>query len=220
VGFRREAEMTAEMIFSKTAQPQDVELAPAARDLVNQYFTQDREQHPIRRWEYLMALRALDKWTRTTGNRGFAPINPIDVGGAGSPFYRMVEAITVIDPEINTSLEDYTLSCPRLSQAIFCLSVLEHVEHLDRFCYYLDCLLAPGGLLFFTVDYCDTDEVGWPVDRYHFHWMRKRIFHKAAVRQLRTRFSRCYPFGGTDELYYGHQVYDYSVASIALIKEI
>ena len=39
---------------------------------------------------------------------------------------------------------------------VFCISVLEHVDDVTEFLYHLGCLVAPGGLLFLTVD-CRED---------------------------------------------------------------
>lgn len=211
--------------LSKTLDPADfADLAPELA-IVDQHFTSAREQHPMRKWEYALALRAFATWG------GQATHRCVDVGGAGSPFWRMVPAdnVFVIDPDENVALAQYLGSvapAPVLAHAVFCLSVLEHVDDLDRFLYHLSCLVAPGGLLVLTVDACGCPshaadlEVGEPPDPHHFHWMRRRIFGRADLRWLAEtlygyQFSR---LGDQDCVYRGPQVFDYSFASLALVK--
>jgi len=136
------------------------------------------------------------------------------VGGAGSPFHRMVGgSAIVVDPKEGMDLAAYLDTAPRLSHAVFCLSVLEHVDDLDRFCYHLGCLVAPGGLLFLTMDH-GTDLP----DQYHFHWDRKRIFDTKAWEQIREKCGEFELFGGRDRTYHGNQVYDFSICSLAMVK--
>jgi hypothetical protein len=211
--------------LSKTLDPADfAELAEELK-IVDQHFTQEAEQHPMRRWEYALALRALNEWvsplTKDTDLTG----STYDVGGAGSPFKHMLDdECVVIDPDADggEDLATYLRGCPPLGEAVFCLSVLEHVDDLDRFCYHLGCLVAPGGLLFLTMDYCDgaggTPD-GWPADTYHFHWMRQRIFNHASLIQAVVSPLGGYGFtlmGGQDFTWHGPQVYGYTFACLAL----
>lgn len=168
-----------------------------------------------RRWEYAMALRAQTAWW-DAGGRG---TRIADVGGAGSPFYKMVgaESTFVIDLGENESLAEYLHGeDARLFPQVFCLSVLEHVEDVDQFLYHLGCLVAPGGLLFLTMD-C-WDRRGCP-DTAHFHWMRKRIFEVPGWIDLMQLLRDFETLGGHDLRYHDHQLYgSYSVASLALRK--
>jgi len=191
----------------------DLSLLQEELKVVEQYFTLADPQHESRKWEYAMAIRALDAWLDTRKGIGVAG-HVIDVGGAGSPFWKMIgDSTIVVDPKDQGTLAEYLLSAPRLSHAVFCLSVLEHVDDLDRFCYHLGCLVAPGGLLFLTMDH-GTDLP----DQYHFHWDRKRIFDTKAWEQIREKCGEFELFGGRDRTYHGNQVYDFSIASLALIK--
>jgi len=64
-----------------------------------------------------------------------------------------------------------------MAQAVFCISVLEHVADLDGFLDGLSRVVAPGGLLFLTFDM--TFSVwDWAdgKDHSHFNWMRVRLF--------------------------------------------
>lgn len=213
--------------LTKTFHPDDlVDLAPELV-VVDQYFTSAREQHPARRWEYAMALRAFATW-QATRESGPLPL-AVDVGGAGSPFWRMlmgreppvVAECLILDPD---QPNGFTLAQylqrqrPQLFQAVFCLSVLEHVEDLDRFLYHLCCLVAPGGLLFLTMDCWDQEGP----DTAHFHWMRKQLliwpwgWRLLAGDCLMGGWAY---LGDMDWTYHGHQLYgSYSFASMALVK--
>lgn len=202
--------------LSKTLDPADFDLLAEELAVVDQHFTKAREQHPLRRWEYAMAVRALDVWLETRRGIGTAG-QVVDVGGAGSPFHYMIgNSAIVVDPEEGQTLAEYLETAPRLSQAVFCLSVLEHVDDLDQFLYHLSCLVAPGGLLFLTMDYWDQP-VETP-DTAHFHWMRKRIFTEVDLYQIRLRLRDFRLLGDWDGAYHGPQVYDYTFASLALVK--
>lgn len=207
--------------LTKTLDPADFDQLVEELQVVDQHFTKAAEQHPMRRWEYAMALRAYFAWGQTATLGG--PL--YDVGGHASPFYRMLDPyqVRVVDPE---ELDRVDLAAllhqgPRLGAAVFCLSVLEHVEDLDRFLYHLGCLVAPGGLLFLTMDYCDDLAHSWPDDHYHFHWMRRRIFNAYGFGRWVSGPLFVYgfqPLGATDLMEFTPAVYDYSFASLALVK--
>jgi hypothetical protein len=218
------------LALSKTLDPADfTELAEELK-IVDQYFTSAREQHPMRRWEYAIALRAVREW-----HPPVAPTVIYDVGGAGSPFSSMLDHIAmpanIVDPDIEhhkgyrATLDEFVQGGSRLAHAVFCLSVLEHVDDLDQFLYHLSCLVAPGGLLFLTMDYAndlgDINSGGWPIDNFHFHWMRKRIFNAWTLGRvvagplMQLTFSH---LGDADLTWHGPQVYNYTFASLALVK--
>ena len=212
--------------LTKTLHPNDfAQLEPEMRT-VDQFFTAAREQHPMRRWEYAMALRAQATWYDSTPVRPQGPV--IDVGGAGSPFWRMVnpEVCRVVDPEEGIDLAEYLRSGARLASEVYCLSVLEHVDNLDQFLYHLNCLVAPGGLLFLTMDHCGCDthdadmEVPTHVEQHHFHWMRKRMFGRSDLREVAEHLLdlNLSWLGERDLTYLGNHVYDYTFASLALVK--
>jgi SAM-dependent methyltransferase len=212
------------LALTKTLDPADFDLLPKELAIVDQSFTSASPQHPMRRWEYALALDAIWRW-RTQTVRTQPSV--VDVGGGGSPFRFMVgpsdgwRTPAVIDPEESMDLATYIGSHPRLADCVTCLSVLEHVDDLDQFLYHLSCLVAPGGLLFLTVDCCDDPIEGAPSDRYHFHWMRKRIFNRWSMGALvEDRLARWgfTLFGEADLTYHGPHVYDYTFASLALQK--
>lgn len=213
----------ADLPLSKTLDPCDVGWLAPELTLVDAHFTTASPQHPMRRWEYAMALKAFDVWG------GRASTHCVDVGGAGSPFWRMlpVDNVDVIDPKENLDLATVLHTEPaRLYRAVFCLSVIEHVEDLDQFLYHLGCLTAPGGLLVLTIDCCacpchDADmEAASTPDQHHFHWMRKRMFGRYDLTVLAEHLLD-YQFswlGARDFTVRPPTVYDYTFASLALVK--
>lgn len=141
-------------------------------------------QHAARAWEYDRAIKALDEQSRESGMRvGLV----LDVGGAGSPFAWIVAnrcalPVQIVDPEFNGlglgnltgTIKRRPLELQGKADFVSCISVLEHVEDEDSFIRDLAFLLAPGGVLFLTVDYDPTDA---PNDSYVHHGMRKRIYN-------------------------------------------
>lgn len=200
--------------------------------VVDEHFTKDSPQSEHRRWEYALALRAENTWRKTTGKDIYIGY---DVGGAGSPFYRMASVGLVVDPNApapgDYTLENFVTPGTELASMVTCLSVLEHVEDLDQFLYHLSCLVAPGGLLFLTMDCCGCEGKLYHTpenDPHHFNGMRNRIFtpgllhtvawtledlHFTPLDQLRDGFERYAP-----RLYGGATDPGYSFASLALVK--
>lgn len=220
------------MILSKTIDGADFEELRPELSLVDRWFTSAREQHPMRRWEYALAIRARRQWLqwdyeqrghagRTHGHR------IVDVGGAGSPFASIVgedsgSTCLIIDPDhsIPATLDQHLHRGGHIAHEVYCLSVLEHVDDLGQFLYHLSCLTAPGGLLFLTMDACGCSIAHGGEDSHHFHWMRKRIFTGDERRSVWAILRDCQMenFGTYDPRYYGDHVYDYSFASLALVK--
>jgi hypothetical protein len=174
-----------------------------------------------RRWEYAMALRAWTEWARLTSPHA-PPYYGLDVGGAGSPLTLMLAshahfpcACQIIDPTLNTRMEAATVE-PLSQDVIFCTSVLEHVDFVLPLLKAMDRALAPGGLLFLTMDGCNSEGK----DVYHFHWMRKRIYNVETWQELYKTahglgFSK---LGRTDWRYHGSPIYNYTFFSLALLK--
>lgn len=211
--------------LSKTLHPDDLLQLTKELRLVDEHFTTEAEQHPLRRWEYAMALAAVKAWDHPK-----PALVAYDVGGGGSPFPGMLadtigSHVQIVDPAYTPNaytLQELLQHNPRLGDVVTCLSVLEHVEDLDQFLYHLSCLVAPSGLLFLTMDYADDYTDDWPEDRFHFHWMRKRIFNAygwqlAVAEALQTQHQFAL-LGDVDSRYHGAYVYDYSFASLALQK--
>lgn len=218
--------------LSKTLDLADFdELAPELKH-VDPAFGLALPQHPMRRWEYALALHAFRQWG-VQGSAGAGDPYCYDVGGAGSPFSLMLPcSVRIIDPRVPSGylLEQYVAEHPRLGSCVFCISVLEHIADLDRFCYHLSCLTAPGGLLFLTVDYCDGPTLvpgGTVADHYDLHHMRERIFNPYTLGKLTYGFLE-HDFsllGPADFSWHGAHVGPpeqpetcYTFASLALIK--
>jgi SAM-dependent methyltransferase len=203
-------------------------------------------QHPIRLWEYAMTLRAIDAWRATLhpSAQWYAP-HIADVGGATSNFWKVLRQqvtrvpVSLIDPnypehragdgytmfphEIASALVQY----PDLREAfdvVTCISVLEHLPPaaVNGFLTDLTRLLKPGGLLCLTCDYGDYQRPSPDQDRHHFHWMREQIFDFASiVTQVLDPLDRLgyNLLGGTDLQWTGAQVFDYTMAALALVYQ-
>jgi hypothetical protein len=208
--------------LTKCMAPEDLLHLPV--DLVDRCFDKASQQHPARRWEYSLALEALGRWARS--NKVLA----LDVGGAGSPFHFMLEDLgvqcEVVDPSINMTLRQWrgkhsTLTNGPMGQAVFCISVLEHIPlpELPQFTADLAQVVAPGGLLFITVDIWDRAPA--EPDTAHFSNMRTHIYSLWSWRTLAREFQNkgFDLFEEQDWEYKGHQLYgSYSFASLALVK--
>jgi SAM-dependent methyltransferase len=195
-------------------------------------------QHAIRAWEYSQALRALDRRYPRTQASPSPTLRFLDVGGAGSSFHEALKAWTAqpivrVDPtlanpgyatepngtlvwNLRCTLEEYRQLNPGPADAVFCLSVIEHVADsivfLDQLC---DCV-RPGGLLMLTCDAAETSR-----DLYHFHWMRRWIAGPAEIQgMLHQLLHRQFiPLDAPDLTWHGPTVYDYGVASLACVRK-
>ena len=232
------------MILTRFAGPnweQDQDQA-AFLPAVDRDFHSGSEQHPMRRWEYSLALQAWDAyWREVRGETyqefraripGLGPdvrkhVLVLDVGGAGSPLMLMVAHATpginaaVVDPKINYAIENRPWTTPaQQADAVFCVSTLEHVD--DPYDFLEACVrqLMPGGLLFLTVDAWDPPDENQK-DTAHFHWMRKRIFTRNTINHVMDTLStwNLRPLGEIDLEYKGNTVYGYTFASICMKKE-
>lgn len=215
--------------LSKTMEPSDLLALEEALLPVDSVFTLDQPQSEWRRWEYGLAVEAIDQWEGTYPNRIYpGPHRLVDVGGAGSPFWRMTAFNTeIVDPDAygKQTLAAYLATAPPLAPIVTCLSVIEHVDDLSTFLYHLACLTAPGGLLVITTDMWDR---GLGPDTSHFHWMRQRIFTPGtlyvetedSVAQILAAYGFDF-FGGYDPIYHGDQLYGpngYTFASLVMRK--
>ncbi len=217
--------------LSKCYTPEDQQELAAEWAVVDRHFAEASPQAEMRRWEYAMALRAYRRWRE---NRSGATLC-YDIGGAGSPFRRMIGApdghVMVVDPQgepgdWKDTLGNFMQGGTELGHVVFCLSVLEHIEDLPQFLYHLACLTAPGGLLFLTVDCCDLPAAadGFPVDNRHFSWLRQRIFNPTALtNQVYFPLATlgCSYLGSQDWTYHTDcpgTNWGYSCASLALQK--
>ena len=202
--------------LTKTLHAEDYLILEPELRVVDTHFEAASPQHPQRRWEYAMALRAVSVW----GGDGR---RTMDVGGAGSPLYLMLEErdfhTVIVDPKVSHALQA-AAEAKLTADFVTCISTIEHVEDFFPFLDGLAQVTKPGGVLFLTVDIWDPP-VESTRDTAHFHWMRERIFTpktwRMTAEQLKTKGFRF--LGEQDWEYHGNQVYNYSFASIALIKK-
>ena len=216
--------------LTKTVDPADYILLGEQLKVVDEHFGKDSTQHEARRWEYAMALRALREWSHSQRSHG-AKVVAADIGGAGSPLWRMLAdrgvKVKIIDPKLKrekreepSTVEAYGL-LGVTHDVVVCISVVEHVkdEHLVNFLDALAKITAPGGLLFMTMD-CwgrDADER----DIAMFHWMRERIYTEKSWQGLaKEMVKRGFKlFGMPDWSYHGDQVDSaYSFCSLSMQK--
>ncbi len=197
--------------------------------VVERNFTCASPQHPMRKWEYTMGLLAFYAFRERSS---YCPHRcwVLDVGGAGSPFARMFPEtayVAIVDPALPASAETIEELAHRLAggphrcDALFSISVIEHVPDLDGFLDACTTMLRPGGLLFLTMDAWDPPSDDYAKDTAHFHWMRERIFSVGMIEGLLEALEHrgFTPFGAVDLEYKGNTVYDYTFASLAMIKE-
>lgn len=211
--------------------PQDWEKDPALTPWlagVDADFESASPQHPARRWEYSMAVLAGQLW-KASGHQGdghSAGRAALDIGGAGSPLCTILAkrgwGCVLLDPAAGTaSIEEYAKAVAPFADACFSVSVLEHVRGEVAFLAACVKALAPGGLLFLTVD-AWAPPVGVTTDEGHYHWMRERLYTpvmlEGLICEIRTLGLRS--FGEVDLTWHGPTVFNYGFCSLAFVKEI
>jgi SAM-dependent methyltransferase len=235
------------MIFNRLATPSEFGLDGCLLHQ-HQLVTEEtlRGQHPIRAWEYSQALWALEEWDSqqqhqlTHRDEDYRSWLIADVGGAGSNFWKCLHQHTRrpiyrIDPDhewerpedasrvFRQTLSQFWSEPPghakQMFDAVFCISVIEHVPAVMEFERDLVALVRPGGLLVLTTDAAPS----YP-DVYHFHWMRKRIYVPDGLIAMEKYFGTLY---GLEPLtpvsswtWEGPTLYDYTVASAAFVKKL
>lgn len=169
-------------------------------------------QHEHRRWEYALALRAIQQ---------APPGLVLDVGGAGSSFADIVRQGTdrfvyVIDPQLPSGpLAIWRHEIGVTAPVVTCLSVLEHLSSAEfpGFLQDLRACVQRHGILFLTLDAALEEGP----DTHHFSWMRTRIFSPSTWGDLRAQFLQhgFEDLAGVDAELHPPAVYDYSFATLA-----
>lgn len=203
--------------------------------------------HHHRFWEYGMALKALYSWC--DGIVKVKPShNLLDVGAGLSllgPTICWAEEIGITEVEPNTEYAKdrdicnsalLELNCPyyitwagtQLStfrqwhntsnfyDAVFSISVMEHVAADHEFLRSLADMVKQDGLLFLTTDVMPRSGKG-----FHFDNLRE---HNYTVDDIKSKISYLESkgfslLGESDLEYKGDQVFNYSFASIAMVKK-
>src|SRR5271170_6442145 len=120
--------------LTKTMAPEDLLLLGPQLRVVDANFSRESEQHPARRWEYAMAMKAVQEFEYQRGPVG-KQLSAFDIGGAGSPLLHMLGAldvlVEVIDPKYNMALSEVASLVRRHvvtpSEIVTCISTIEHV---------------------------------------------------------------------------------------------
>jgi hypothetical protein len=169
--------------------------------------------HPVRRWEYALALHAIGRW-QAAGRELSGPVYNVT---NGPTFGAILSGANGVYPaEVAPFWIEKARAGAQLADCITAFSVLEHLADPDDFLYGASCLLARGGLLVLTFAFwmrCGADTaVG--------HETRRRIYCPKLLAALRQQAEalRLAPFGGVDATWHGTQVHDYSIASLVLEK--
>lgn len=217
------------MIFNKSLHPDDytdpvlVEYIKIFNDLRGDIPASI--QHPHRKWEYCIALAAVDY-----GLKDWC-VDLLEVGSGGSLFaplaVRLGYDVVIVDPEDSVQLaarQDSTIKIVQedffefetgdkinLHDAVVCLSVIEHVENDIEFFQKL--LKHTHRILFLTTDFSMTGEQFVP------HHLRTYSPHDL---QNLTDIANSMGFVLLDEPQWidnGSRVFDYNFASLCLVRK-
>lgn len=198
--------------------------------------------HEHRYWEYGMAMEALTQWICRKRPAPWEQARIVDVGAGDSLFgpclaWNTKAAVEEIEPradcgprrhEINSFLAGHKRGRLAWTQgnlkqtiatwdAVFCLSVVEHVREQDDFWTTLPSLVREKGLLFLT-----TDVVPDASKRYHFDNLRAINYTTDMLRQRAAQIlAQGFDWlgGEPDWEFHGAEVFDYSFMSLAMVRK-
>jgi 2-polyprenyl-3-methyl-5-hydroxy-6-metoxy-1,4-benzoquinol methylase len=232
------------MILTKTVEEKDYDLiANQAKDLEATYeFLSTRGakldawnvSHIHRKWEWGMALKAFQDWMIDVSKTDNPEI--LDVGsgdGLLGPTFAWAQLLSITELEPRIECLHNRSFCNSLLKAklnvlqnydqlvssydvVFSISVMEHVQEDKEFLLKLASLINPKGLLFIT-----TDVMPIMPGQYHFDNLRA---HNYTMFDICTMIKTLNDLGfelfeDTDLEFKGAQVFDYSFASICMIKK-
>ena len=185
-----------------------------------------RYEHPMRKWEYGLALKFLLEVGAET---------VLDIGGGGSALAPILHhygmKVTQIDPDPNGVAtvakqnqilgsdivflqEDFLEFKGRKKyDAVICMSTIEHIEGKENEKLFFQKLLKKAPILFLTTDFSPKAKVFSP-DHYRTYSKISMLKLANLAKKLKFKF-----YGEVDYTYGGAMVYDYTFASLALAKE-
>lgn len=187
---------------------------------VEALFNSASPQHECRKWEYSQALNAIE-YAFPEDDIG-TPTRCLDVGGAGSPFANMLKGrdceVNIVDPALDKiGIQEYVKLEPPPVDAVFTISVIEHVKEPDPFLKACIAALKPGGLFFLTTDAQEHEGE----DKGHFAWMRSRIYSPQSLMELSEYICSLgmEVISPVNLTYPGHNLYgSYNFVSLAFLK--
>jgi SAM-dependent methyltransferase len=183
--------------------------------------------HNNRLWEYAQALNAWGKQMPEGQPVLDVGCGPGLLGPAIVLNYPRQEVVE-IDPDlpkrpripflesVKCTLEDACQVdelCDKAFEAVFAISVIEHVDDDATFLSDLAEWVAPGGLLFLTTDVTDR-----PDEPHRHDCLRKRIYTPDTIRVLVEGLEGFDFPEDPDWAYHGDTVHDYSFFSVAMVK--
>ena len=173
---------------------------------------------PGRRWEYAMALRAVNLWKSLQPTSGDyligemaarLDIDPVmllpsglDVGGAGSPLVSMLRGsqlrASVLDPHTNCDLHTFLALAPRIAanptlppedRVADVVTCVSVIEHVkEEQQFVADLRRVVAPGGLLFLTTDIKDEEEDPEDNRHFHWMRERIYMLSSWMKLASVF--------------------------------
>lgn len=237
------------MILSRTMRTEDydelqdeIQLIEQVRQKIGMWHP---DQHPARMWEYALALKAFhtvygyNNVGRLTADMGcgmgfMGPLllwtgQFVDLYELSTVSAYMKEQMRLIPQRQTFSAGSYRFHCRGLGQllpedrdkdAVFCISVLEHIRDRDvAFADLLNCV-AEGGLLFLTTDFAEDE-----TDHYqHANVRAGKMFTAHTYRNfIKTAGMMGFKLvGGECDYSWSNKqrlVFDYGFASLALVRE-
>src|SRR5579859_5942676 len=230
------------LVLSKSLKDSDYEDLKPELETVDRITAQVGLTHPHthRRWEYAMALKVLSKTRYFVDNfivadfgSGVSPMAPIivsldvqlalyEIWQFGNESVKLQECLAKVKGKyppkiINRGLGQLSQDELGLYDVSFCISTLEHIENEQAAFQDLCRSVKPKGMVFLTMDFAPQDQ-----DVYAMREMRKRIYTES---KLQVLVSQAWElglkvFGGRPDWSWEDppKVFDYSFASLALIK--
>ena len=216
------------MTYSKALDPDDYNYLPVndIKTIHNNFRDICRFEHEQRYWEYSLALKAL---------QDIKAKNVLEVGGGGSLLIPILYSHNINVTEIDSTNCSVTLQnqANRLQlqkpiqyiqkdflqvelkkqfDAVVCLSVIEHVKQHNEFFQKLLQFVKTDGILILTTDFHPS---GKPFSINHLRTYTEKDLLLYAKSAKDFDFFR----GKPDYTYKGNYVYQYTFASLILIRK-